>query len=111
GVAVASIGGTVAVDGQNIGQGFSIVGDPPVDKASEPSAHYQMVGPRYFETLGIDVLRGRAFTDRDTRTSAPVCIVNEEFARRHLKGRDPIGMRVRISAMDLRGPTPVEREI
>jgi len=70
-----------------------------------------MVGPRYFETLGIDVLRGRAFTDRDTRTSAPVCIVNEEFARRHLKGRDPIGMRVRISAMDLRGPTPVEREI
>jgi putative ABC transport system permease protein len=111
GVAAASIGGMLPLDGQNIGQDFTIVGDPPVDRASQPSAHYQMVGPRYFATLGIDVRRGRAFSDRDTRTSPQVCIVNEEFVRRHLQGRDPIGMRVRISAMDMRGPTPVEREI
>src|SRR5262249_12736628 len=80
-------------------------------ESSRPTAHYQMVGPRYFEALGIDLLRGRGFTDRDTAASPQVCVVNEEFVRRHLNGRNPIGMRVSISAMDMRGPTPVEGEI
>jgi putative ABC transport system permease protein len=111
GVAAASIGGALPLDGQNIGQAFSVVGDPPPDVANGPSAHYQMVGARYFDTLGIDVLHGRAFSDRDTASSPQVCIVNEELARRHLNGRNPIGMRVRVSAMHMNGPTPVEREI
>src|SRR5262249_36812893 len=47
----------------------------------------------------------------DTASSAPVCLVNEEFARRHLRGRDPLGVRVSVSAMDPSGPRPVVREI
>jgi putative ABC transport system permease protein len=37
--------------------------------------------------------------------------VNEEFVRRYLKTRDPIGTQVSVQAMDLRGPTPVVRDI
>jgi putative ABC transport system permease protein len=112
GVTSAAIGGTLPLDGWDIGQGFEIVGDPPLGNANTPAAHYQIVGASYFRTLGIDLVRGRAFTDRDTAQSAPVCIVSEEFVRRHLAGREPIGTMVSVQSMDLKGgPTPVVREI
>ncbi len=41
-----------------------------------------------------------------------MCIVNEEFVRRYVGSREPIGMRVSVQSMDLKGgPTPVVREI
>ena len=92
--------------------GFSIVGDPPVEQSRMLSAHYQIVGAGYFRTLGIDVVRGRPFGEHDTAQAQQVCIVNEEFVRRHLNGREPIGMRLDVQSMDIKGgPTPVTREI
>jgi putative ABC transport system permease protein len=70
-----------------------------------------MIDPRYFQALAIPLRRGRPFTDADTAHAPPVCIVNEAFVRRYARGRDPIGLHVRVSAMDPRGPTQVEREI
>ena len=50
-----------------------------------------LVGPDYFATLRIPLIKGREFRSTD-RTGAPVvAIVNEEFVRRHLAGIDPIG--------------------
>ena len=111
GVRAVAIGGSLPLDGWDIGQGFQIVGDPPVDKSSQPSAHYQIVGAEYFAVLGIPILRGRAFADRDTAAAPPVCIVNEEFVRRYFANRNPIGARVSVSAMDPAGPRAVEREV
>ncbi len=111
GVRAAAVGTNLPLDGWDIGQGFQVIGEPAPDKANQPSAHYQMIGTRYFETLGIPLVRGRAFTDRDTAAATPVCIVNEEFVRRYLKTREPIGTQVSVQAMDLRGPTPVVRDI
>ena len=111
GVRAAAIGGTLPLDGWDIGQSFEIVGDPPIDKASQPSAHYQIVGPEYFAVLGIPILRGRAFSERDLVSAPPICIVNEEFVRRYFARRDPIGARVGVSAMDPAGPRTVVREI
>jgi putative ABC transport system permease protein len=45
GVRGVAIGGNLPLDGWDIGQGFEVVGDPPADKANQPSAHYQIVGP------------------------------------------------------------------
>ncbi len=73
---------------------FEIVGDPPVDESKRPTADYQIVSPAYFQTLDLPVVAGRGFTDRDTRDSVPVCIVNEAFVRGHLQGRSPIGLRI-----------------
>jgi predicted permease len=55
-----------------------------------------IIGPRYFETMGIPVVRGRSITERD-RTGAPlVGFVNQAFAERFWPGQDPIGRRVRL---------------
>jgi putative ABC transport system permease protein len=73
---------------------FQIVGDPPPPPDDRPLADYQVVSPSYFETLRIPIVAGRGFTDRDRADSVRVCIVNEGFVRRHLSGRNPIGVRV-----------------
>jgi putative ABC transport system permease protein len=112
GVTSAAFGGSLPLDGWDIGQGFSVVGDPPIEQSRMLSAHYQIVGAGYFRTLGIDLVRGRAFDEHDTSRAQQVCIVNEEFVRRHLNGREPIGMRLDVQSMDIKGgPTPVTREI
>jgi putative ABC transport system permease protein len=112
GVTSAAFGGSLPLDGWDIGQGFSVVGDPPVEQSRMLSAHYQIVSAGYFRTIGIDVVRGRPFSEHDTAQTQPVCIVNEEFVRHHLRGREPIGVLLDVQSMDMKGgPTPVTREI
>jgi putative ABC transport system permease protein len=88
---------------------FEIVGDPPVDESSRPTADYQIVSPTYFPTLDLPVVAGRGFTDRDTRDAVPICMVNEAFVRGYLQGRSPIGLRVAIRPTTT--DPPVMREI
>jgi len=54
------------------------------------------VSPDYFATVGVPVISGRAFTDRDRKESVPVAIVNEWAARRWWPDRDAIGQTVRV---------------
>ena len=61
-----------------------------------------VVGFRYFETLGIPFLRGRDFTGDDREGAPGVVIVNETFARRFWKDEDPVGKR--ISTRGAQGP-------
>ena len=112
GVTSAAFGGSLPLDGWDIGQGFTIAGDPPVEPSRMASAHYQIVSASYFKTLGIDVMRGRAFDGHDTVQGKPVCVVNEEFVRRYLEGREPIGMVVGVQNMAMSGNSEaVPREI
>ena len=65
------------------GRGSAIVTIPGGDRdhgSLEASTTY--VGPRYFETIGVSLLEGREFDDRDGPRGAPVAIVNETLARR-----------------------------
>ncbi len=101
----------VPLDGYSMGQSFEVTGEPSLDPAHQPLAHFQLAGPRYFETMGMSILRGRTFTERDTEASGPVCIVNEEFVRRHLRGRDPIGARVSVRSLAMRESAMVPREV
>ena len=112
GVKSAAFGGSLPLDGWDIGQGFVISGEPPVEQARMPSAHYQIVSSNYFSTLGIDVLRGRPFDQHDTSAARPVCVVNEEFVRRYLNGREPVGTMVGVQNMAMSGASElVPREI
>jgi putative ABC transport system permease protein len=112
GVTSAAFGGSLPLDGWDIGQGFAVVGDPPVEASRLPSAHYQIVSASYFHTLGIDLVRGRPFGEHDTPQAPPVCIVNEEFVRRYLNGREPIGVVVGVQNMAMTGASQlVPREI
>lgn len=56
--------------------------------------HWQMVTPRYFETMGIPLQRGRMFGDADRADQPPVAIVSSSVARRFWPNAEPIGKRV-----------------
>lgn len=89
GVLSAGFSTDLPLEGWSFGENFEVVGKP-VPNAARPFAHLQVSSPRYFETVGIRFALGRPFDPRDTAHGAPVCIVNEEFARRYLDGRDPL---------------------
>ncbi len=55
------------------------------------NAFFVGAGPGFFATMGIRLLSGREFTDRDSAKSAAVAVVNEVFAARHFANQNPIG--------------------
>ena len=61
---------------------------------------YNVVGPRYFETMKIALAAGREFTVQDSREALKVVIVNETMAERYWPGRDAMGGRVRLGDDD-----------
>ena len=63
---------------------------------------YNRVGSDYLRTLGIPLVSGREFTDRDDRGTEDVAVINETLARLYFLGRDPVGGHVRIGGRTLR---------
>jgi putative ABC transport system permease protein len=110
GVRDVAWGTALPFEGIFYGQSFQIDGDPPRPQADRDGTGYQIVDPSYFRLLGVPVLQGRTFTDADSTNAPPVAIVDEEFVRRYLKGRTPVGSRVSVNAM-VQPPQAVLREI
>lgn len=77
---------------------------PPGDAL--PEADIRMATPGYFKTLGLPLLSGREFSERDTPDAPRVVIVNESLARRHWPGEDAIGRRLILDYQ--RGAYPYE---
>ena len=74
-------------------------GMPQVVGRSTPAselteAHLRTVSANYFEVLGLPVVKGRAFAERDDATAPPVLLVNKTFAERVFPGEDAVGHRV-----------------
>ncbi|MGE0441585.1 MAG: ADOP family duplicated permease [Gemmatimonadales bacterium] len=61
----------------------------------EVTAQWHDVGPDYFGTLGLPLVRGRDLAASDRRGGPLVVVVNEAFARRAWPGANPVGQRVR----------------
>jgi putative ABC transport system permease protein len=55
-----------------------------------------VASPGYFRAIGIQLLRGRLFTEQDHLKADNVVIVDEEFVKRHWPGEDPVGRRIRF---------------
>ncbi len=62
---------------------------------SNPLVNFEVVSPGYFHTMGIPVLRGRAFGEQDREHALPVAIVSDALVRHLWPGQDPIGKRVK----------------
>jgi putative ABC transport system permease protein len=62
-----------------------------------PTITQVTIGARYFETLGIKVLRGRAFDDLDGTPGHDNVIVNQRFVSMHFGNEDPIGRRIKLT--------------
>jgi putative ABC transport system permease protein len=112
GVRDVTWGSALPLDGFWIGYNFEREGDPRRrPEAQRDISHFMHVGPAFFETLGIKIIAGRAFTNLDTERSQPVCIVNETLVRRYFGNESPLGGRLTVRGWtSARGPLHV-REI
>jgi len=95
GVESAAAGMPVPFSGFGNAASFNIEGrvSPPGDPG--PHGNIRGVSPRYFETMGIRLIRGRVFTDQDRLGGEPVAIVDENLAREYWPNQDVIGKRIR----------------
>jgi putative ABC transport system permease protein len=82
------------LSGSNMNRGFTVEGRPEPKPDENVTVDYQVISPAYFSTMEIPVLRGRAFTERDTDGAPRVAIINETMARKYFPGEDPIGKRM-----------------
>ena len=95
GVERASAISGLPLSGYNWGASFYAEGMEPPPPGQNPIANHRIVLPGYFETLGIPLLQGRDFDERDAREGAvPTVIVNETFANRYWPGENPLGKRL-----------------
>jgi predicted permease len=86
--------------------GFTIEGRPAPQPGESQSAVYRIVRPRYFQTMGVTLIKGRDFTERDNDAAPGVVIINEAFARRYFQGEEPLGKRINVSN-DSRNPREI----
>jgi predicted permease len=80
--------------GPTSGTDFYIAGEPEPAPADKPVTEASLVSRGYFAAMGIPVLEGRPFDERDRIGSPRVCLINKSFARKFFAGRDPIGHRI-----------------
>ena len=83
--------------GRDWGQSFSVEGAPAVPKGEGPIANNRTVTADYFDVMGIPLLDGRHFDERDGAAGTPlVVIVNQALAERHWPGASAVGRRIRL---------------
>jgi putative ABC transport system permease protein len=78
-------------------------GQTSLDRAN-PIVNYEGADASYFATLGLPILRGRAIDQHDRVASAPVVVVNAEFARLFWPGGTAIGRRIKWGSAQSPGP-------
>jgi predicted permease len=75
------------------GSGLTLPGRP-AEGEDAPRVFHNLVGPRFFETMGIPVLIGRDFEPGDDERAAKCVIVSESVIRRYFPGEDPLGRQI-----------------
>jgi predicted permease len=94
GVRSASFSLNSPLTGGNWSSGIYIEGRPvSATGETRDSSSWLRISPRYFDTIGSRILRGRGIDDRDTPNAPMVAVVSQAFARKFFPGQDPIGKR------------------
>ena len=82
----------------------------PYPENQEPVAEFRAITPNYFRAMGIQVIRGRTFTEHDVKGKPGVIIINETMARRFWPDEDPLGQIMSIG-VSVSENEPTEWEI
>ncbi|HKQ04035.1 MAG TPA: ABC transporter permease, partial [Blastocatellia bacterium] len=91
GVEAVAVGNDLPIQGTDSSSIPTIEGHPSTREEQERLVGLHPVGAGYFEALGMRLLKGRGFTERDNESAAPVAVINETAARRLWPGEEPIG--------------------
>jgi putative ABC transport system permease protein len=92
----AAVAFPAPLSGGNASASFLIEGRQSATRADRPRAGLSSISADYLRTIGIPLIAGRHFTDRDREPSPAVVIVNAAFGRRYFPGQDPLGKRIRF---------------
>ena len=107
GVTTASASTCLPLDGGCFGNTVLVEGRPVRPGTVPPIALFRAVAGRYFEAMGIRLLRGRGITRSDVERAEPVVVVNEAFAERFFPNQNPVGEHVSSNRAPVRaGETP-----
>jgi len=106
GVRQASAVNFLPFSGPGAATSFSVVGRPAPPPGEEPVVDSRVCDENYFQTMGIPLIKGRTFNEREQTVISHVVIINETMAREIFPGEDPIGKRVSIDMME--DPPPCE---
>jgi putative ABC transport system permease protein len=79
-------------------QGVAVDGRMPATDEQPPVVSVVEIGDGYFDTIGLPILRGRAFALNDGLPGRGAAIVNQRFGDLHLPGQEPVGHTVRLLA-------------
>jgi len=96
GVRAATTDNSFPLTGMTPGTSFNIVGKPTPPAGQDRVTEVQIVGSDYFLTMGIPVLRGRTFTDREQTLMSHVVMISEQLARQFFPNEDPLGQKLII---------------
>jgi putative ABC transport system permease protein len=83
---------------------FLVEGQDATRGRANPQLDLEAVHPSYFETFGLEIVRGRAFGPADRQGALPVAIVSEDVADRAWPGQDPIGRRLKMGQAETKAP-------
>jgi putative ABC transport system permease protein len=99
---VESVAATHALPFSGMGgvRPFTAEGRPRPESGKANDAQYRLVGPGYFRTMKIELVRGREFTKQDEAQAAGLVIINQAFKRRYFPDEDPIGKRITLGGYD-----------
>jgi putative ABC transport system permease protein len=89
---------------------FEIDGRPMAPK-DHPSGDFFCTGVGYFKSMGIPIIKGRDFDDRDRHGSTPVVIITETLARQFFPNEEPLGKRIKPGINTIEGEKSTMREI
>lgn len=73
---------------------FNIEGRPPYKPGQELTADYTIASRDYFQAMKMTLLRGRVFSDGDTKGAPEVLVISDAFVRRYFPSEDPLGRRI-----------------
>jgi putative ABC transport system permease protein len=96
GVRSAAYGSCPPISGGCNGTSVNFPDRPPLPPGTVLSTGIHWTSPEFFDTMGIRLVRGRTFNDRDRDGQPKVTVINETAARLLFKGEDPIGRRVTL---------------
>lgn len=98
-------------DGLGLTTFASIVGEAPQDPGEALRTLVRVIEPGYFHTMGIPLLHGRTFNEREFSQRSNVVIINKAFADGYFRGKNPLGQKINLHLAGLTGKPDLPDEI